>query len=199
MRSSLIVVSVMFSLSTVEAQQVDLFLGAGSAHAGSNGQSFDTFGDGTKYPATSLGGVFTDFGANVFFNNQVGLGWTVSFRSAHDYAGLAYRPSFNTFDAIYQPMRLRTKRSRPEFRAGLGIATVHFDFDDPASCDQAPGCPSSHYFLVNMAAATRVYVTSHVFVRPAVEVHYVNNFFLFGSNWVPQYSVSVGYSFGKRE
>jgi hypothetical protein len=189
----------MFSLSAVEAQQVDLFLGAGSAHASSNGQSFDTFGDGTRYPATSLGGVFTDFGANVFFNDQVGLGWTVSFRSAHDYAGLGYRPSFNTFDGIYQPTRLRTKRSWPEFRAGLVVAAVHFDFDDPASCDQVPGCPASHHFLVDMAAATRVYVTSHVFVRPAVEVHYVKNLFLFGSNWVPQYSVSVGYSFGKRE
>jgi hypothetical protein len=57
----------------------------------------------------------------VFVNNQVGIGWTASWRPAHDYAGLPYRPSFNTFDAIYRPLRLRTKRFWPEFRAGIGV------------------------------------------------------------------------------
>ena len=200
MRSTFIIallLAVALSASTVLAQQVDAFLGAGSAYASSTGQSIDTFGDGTLYPTPSMGGVFTDFGLNVFLNSQVGVGWTASWRPAHDYAGLQYRPSFNIFDAIYQPLKLRTKRSWPEFRAGIGIAAVHFDFDDQQSCDQVPGCPSSHHFLVNVGVATRLYVTGHVFVRPAVQVHYVNNFFLFGSKWVPQYSLSVGYSFGK--
>jgi hypothetical protein len=30
-----------------------------------------------------------------------------------------------------------------------------------------------------------------------VDVHWVNNFFQFGSGWVPQYSVAVGYRFGE--
>jgi hypothetical protein len=33
-------------------------------------------------------------------------------------------------------------------------------------------------------------------VRPAVEGHWVNDFFQFGSNWVPQLDIGVGYSFG---
>jgi len=29
-------------------------------------------------------------------------------------------------------------------------------------------------------------------------VHYVKNFFQFGSNWAPAYSVAIGYAFGRR-
>jgi hypothetical protein len=176
---------------------VDGFIGIGTDRDSSNGRSIDTFGDGTLHNTPALGGVSTEYGASVFINKQVGVGWTLSFRAAHDYAGLQYRPSFNTFDGIFQPTELRTRRSMPEFRAGIGLASVHFDFPDQQSCDQVPGCPSSYHFLVHLGAATRLYVTNHVFLRPAVDVQYVNNFFLFGSNWVPRYSMSLGYSFGK--
>ena len=199
MRPVLITILVLsaFSPSTVRAQQVDAFLGIGTARAGSSGRSIDTFGDGTLYSTPALGGVFEDFGLNVFVGKQVGFGWTASWRAAHDYAGLQYRPALHTFDVIYQPARLRTRRYAPEFRAGIGFASVHFDFDDQQSCDQVPGCPSSHFVLEHLGAATRVYVTNHLFLRPAVDVHHLNNFFLFGSNWVPRYSLSLGYSFGK--
>jgi len=127
----------------------------------------------------------------------VGFGWKVAWRAAHDYAGLQYRPSINTFDAILQPARLRTKRSAPEFRAGIGLASIHFDSPDQQSCDQVPGCPSSHHLVAHLAAATRLYVAGHLFLRPEVDVQHVNNFFPFGSNWVPRFSLSLGYSFGK--
>jgi hypothetical protein len=32
-----------------------------------------------------------------------------------------------------------------------------------------------------------------------VEAHWVDNFSQFGSNWVPQYSMGIGYTFGSRE
>ena len=185
------------SARTLRVQQVDAFLGLGTARASSTGQSINTFGDGTLYDTPAMGGVFSDFGLSLFVNKQVGFGWTASWRAAHDYAGLQYHPTFHTFDAIFQPARLRTKRSAPEFRGGIGLASIHFDFDDQQSCDQVPGCPSSHHFLEHLGAATRLYVTGHLFVRPAVDVQHVNNFFLFGSNWVPRYSVSLGYSFGR--
>jgi hypothetical protein len=186
-----------FSHSTVQAQQVDAFLGIGTARAGSSGQSLNTFGDGTLYATPALSGVFEDFGVDVFVGKQIGIGWTASWRAAHDYAGLQYRPAFHSFDAIFLPAKLRTRRYAPEFRAGIGFASVHFDFDDQQSCGQVPGCPSSHFVLEHLGAATRLYVTNHVFLRPAVDVHHLNNFFLFGSNWVPRYSLSFGYSFGR--
>jgi hypothetical protein len=194
-----LVLSLVFSASMVRAQQVDAYLGAGTARASSAGHSINTFGDGTLYNTPAMGGVFTDFGLNLFLNHQLGVGWTVSWRTAHDYAGLQYRPSFNTFDAVFQPEKLRIKRSAPEFRGGIGLASVHFDFPDQPSCDQVPGCPSSHHFLAHVGAATRLYVTDHIFLRPAVDVNYVNNFFEFGSNWVPRYSLSIGYSFGRSD
>ena len=40
-------------------------------------------------------------------------------------------------------------------------------------------------------------MTDHVYVQPKVDVHYVHNFFQFGTNWVPQYGVNVGYRFGE--
>jgi hypothetical protein len=186
-----------FGGSALRAQQVDVYLGLGTVRADSTGQSIDTFGDGNLYSTPALGGVFTDVGASVFFNRQFGVGWTLSWRAAHDYAGLQYRPQFNTFDGIFQPAGLRMKRAVPEFRAGIGFASVHFDYDDPASCAQVPGCPSSHHFVAHAGAATRLYVTNHLFLRPALDVQYVNRFFPFGSNWVPRYSMSLGYSFGR--
>jgi hypothetical protein len=192
-----VIFSAAFSTFTAPAQEVDAFLGLGTARDGSTGHSIDTFGDGTLYPTPALGGVFADFGLSVFVNKQVGVGWTAAWSPSHDYAGLQYRPAFHTFDAIYQPARLRGKRSAPEFRAGIGVASAHFDFNDQQSCDQVPGCPSSHHVLGHLGAATRFYVTDHLFLRPAVDVSYVNNFFLFGSNWIPRVSVSLGYSFGK--
>ena len=200
LRSILITALVLcaFSASTVRAQQVDAYLGLGTARTSSTGQSINTFGDGTLYATPAMGGVFENFGVNLFVNKQVGVGWTASWRAAHDYAGLQYRPAFHTFDAIFKPAKLRTKRSTPEFRAGIGFASIHFDFDDQQSCDQVPGCPSSHHVLEHLGAATRLYVTDHVFLRPAVDIHHVNNFFLFGNNWVPRYSLSLGYSFGRQ-
>jgi hypothetical protein len=197
LRLILIALVTLLSSLPARAQQVDAYLGIGTARAGSNGQSINTFGDGTLYPTPALGGVFEDFGLNVFVHRQIGFGWTASWRAAHDYAGLQYRPAFHTFDAIFQPAKLRTKRSATEFRAGVGFASVHFDFDDQQSCDLVPGCPSSHHVLEHLGVATRLYVTSHVFLRPALDVQHLNNFFLFGSNWVPRYSLSVGYSFGR--
>lgn len=179
------------------AQQVDAFLGFGTARVSSNGKSIDTFGNGTLYSTPSMDGVFPNFGVNVFFNRQFGFGWTSSWRSSHDYAGLSYRPAFHVFDFTVQPAAIRTRRSAPEFHAGIGFASVHFDYDDQQSCDAVPGCPSSHHFLEHLGAATRIYLAGHIFLRPAVDVQHVHDFYLFGSNWVPRYSLSVGYSFGK--
>lgn len=199
MRSTLTIALTLSTLPvwTVRAQQVDAYLGLGTARTSSTGQRIDTFGDGTLYATPAMGGVFENFGFNLFVNRQVGVGWTAAWRAAHDYAGLQYRAAFHTFDAIFQPAKLRTKRSATEFRAGIGFASVHFDFDDQQSCDQVPGCPSSHHVLEHLGVATRLYVTGHVFLRPAMDVHHVNNFFLFGNNWVPRYSLSLGYSFGR--
>jgi Outer membrane protein beta-barrel domain len=180
------------------AQDVSAYLGFGSAHDSSNGSKIETFSDGTLYRTPSLGGFFMALGASVFVNKQVGIGADLSWRTPEgDYAGLKYRPSFYSFDGIYRPARWTTKRLDPELRAGIGGARVRYSFNDQAACDQVRGCPESTHFQVHLGVATRIYVADHIFLRPAVDVHYVNNFSEFGSNWVPQYSIGVGYGFGR--
>jgi len=196
--AALLFLGLFASRQLVLAQEVDGYVGLGTARAGSNGQQINTFGDGNLYATGSLGGTFTDWGFNVFFGKQVGVGWTGSWKwSSGDYAGLGYHANFQVFDGIYQPAPIRTKRFAPELRAGIGLTSVHFDYNDPVSCAQVPGCPDARFFLAHLAVAARFYVTDHVFLRPAVDVHYVHDFYPFGSNWVPRYSMSVGYSFGR--
>ncbi|MDP8989822.1 MAG: hypothetical protein M3N41_07050 [Acidobacteriota bacterium] len=184
--------------SVVRAQEVSAYWGLGSAHDSSNGSQIETFSDGTLYRTPSLGGFFMALGASVFVNKQVGIGADLSWRAPQgDYVGLKHRPSFFSFDGIFRPARWTTKRLETELRAGIGGARVRYSFDDQTACDQVPGCPESTHFQVHLGIATRIYVADHLFIRPAVDVHYVNNFSEFGSNWVPQYSIGIGYGFGR--
>jgi hypothetical protein len=130
-----------------------------------------------------------------------GAGANVSWRAAQgNYSGLNYRPIFYDFNAIWQPTA--KKRFVPEIQGGLGGVKVGFSANQQL-CDQLVGCStvslgseSSSHFQTHFGAAARFYVTSRLFLRPAVDVHWVNNFFQFGSNWVPEYTMSVGYTFG---
>jgi len=64
---------------------------------------------------------------------------------------------------------------------------------------QVPGCPASDHFQEHFGAAFRWYLTDHFFLRPALDLHYVNNLKEFGSNAVPNYSFGIGYSIGRGE
>ena len=145
----------------------------------------------------SLSGFWGTVGGNIFFTRKLGFGAEASWKGQSDYAGIQYRPSFYNFDAIFRPAKTTTRRWAPELRAGLGGARVNYFADDPSFCNQIRGCPSSHHFQVHLGISAPWYATKHVYLRPAVDVHYVRNLFEFGSNWVPQYSVGVGYSFGR--
>lgn len=195
--AAMLIAAAGISATALRAQQVDLFLGVGTARASSSGQGLNTFGDGTLYNTPALNGVFTDFGGAVFLNKQFGVGFTGSWRAAKDYAGLQYRPSFYVFDGVFQPGQLTTRRVAPDLRAGLGFASINFDYDDPVACAQVPGCPASHHLVGHGGLGVRLYVFRHLFLRPAVDVLYVRDFFPFGSNWVPKYSMGIGYSFGR--
>jgi hypothetical protein len=184
---------------------LDVFAGVGTTVLGSNGQSIDTFGDGLLYNTPRMTGAFGKFGGNFMVTPHFGLGAETDFRfSQGDYAGLNYRPLFYDFNGIWLPTAHRLKRVVPELQAGLGGVNVKF-YDSQSFCNAFTGCSSSNNFIdssnhfqVHLEAGVRFYATPHLFVRPNVDVHYVNNFFQFGSNWVPEYGASVGWSFGER-
>lgn len=183
---------------------VDVFAGVGTTVLESSGQSIDTFSTGSPFNTPRMGGTFGKFGGDYLITPHFGIGAETDFRfSQGAYAGLTYRPLFYDFNGIWLPTAHRLKRVVPELQAGLGGVNLKFYYPQ-SSCNSFTGCSSSNsfvdssnHFQVHLEAGVRFYVTSHLFVRPQVDAHYVNNFFQFGSNWVPQYGASVGWSFGE--
>lgn len=212
-KSFLLLLGVCGVVTVANAQAgLDAYFGVGTMTADSTGQSIDTFGTGQTYPANTPGfyntpkltGAFGKAGADFMFMPHFGIGGETDFRfSQGPYAGLTYRPTFYDFYGIYRPTN-RFRRVVPELVGGLGGVNVKFYYPQSA-CDAFAGCStsttlveSSNHFQVRMGAGLAVYPTPHIFFRPQIDAHYVNNFSQFGSNWVPEYSVSIGYSFGER-
>jgi hypothetical protein len=194
----IVLMGIAATLQLARAQEVSAYLGFGGAYAKSDGMKIDTFGDGNLYKTPALNGPFGQAGMSVFFGKQWGVGAEISRRLVQgDYAGLNYSASFSSLDGIYRPARLTSKRLEPEYRLGIGAARIHYSFADQSSCDQVPGCPVTTHFQVRFSVAERIYFSNHFFLRPAVGLHYVNSFSDFGSNWVPEYSIGVGYALGR--
>lgn len=204
--STLFLAAFAFSVTAGSAHaQSDLsvFFGVGTANDSSSGQLIDTFNTGNPFTSPRLGGTFGKAGADIMLTPHLGVGAETDFRfSQGSYAGLTYRPVFYDFNAIWIPT-FRFKRVVPELQAGLGGANLKFYYPQ-SYCDAFAGCSSSNSFIessnhlqVHLEAGIRFYVTPHIFVRPQIDAHYVNNFFQFGDNWVPEYGASIGWSFGE--
>jgi len=200
----MVMLSLALVLPAAAQAGVDVFAGVGTTVLESSGQSIDTFSTGSPFNTPRMGGMFGKFGGDYLITPHFGIGAETDFRfSQGAYAGLTYRPLFYDFNGIWLPTAHRLKRVVPELQAGLGGVNLKFYYPQ-SSCNSFTGCSSSssfvdsaNHFQVHLEAGVRFYVTSHLFVRPQVDAHYVNNFFQFGSNWVPQYGASVGWSFGE--
>jgi hypothetical protein len=52
---------------------------------------------------------------------------------------------------------------------------------------------------VHGAVGVKLYVKGNIFIKPQFDIHYVTHLTdQFGRDWVPQYTVAVGYTFGER-
>ena len=181
---------------------IDVFAGAGTAIADSTGIPIDTFGTGTLYPTPKMGGLFLKFGGTLMLTPHFGAGAEASVRATQGpYAGLKYRPTFYDFNGVYHPVVGR--RVVPEFQAGLGAVNLKFYYTQQY-CDTFVGCSnsnsyleSSNHFQVHFSGGVKFYVKNAFYIKPQVDVHWVNNFFQFGSSWVPEYGAVLGYTFGQ--
>jgi hypothetical protein len=190
-------------LAHAQVPQGNIYFGVGTATDSSSNQQIDTFGTGSPYTTPKLGGLFLDAGGGLMVTPHWGVGADLSWRTTQAaYAGLQYRPLFYDLNGIWQPIGQSAKRIVPEIQGGIGGVHLSYYYNS-SYCDQFAGCSTSSeylegssHFQVHMSAAVRLYATPHLFFRPAVDVHWVNNFFQFGSGWVPEYSLGVGYSFG---
>jgi hypothetical protein len=188
-------------ITRANAQSAGVLFGLGTATDSSNGQTLDEFGDvGPK-----MTGLFATFAGDVMFRQSLGFGAEYSFRTSQSnyapQAGVNYRPIFYDFNAIFHPLPKST-RVVPEFQGGLGGADLKF-YANQTQCALPGVCntlneyiASSNHFQLHFSGGVRFYVTQSLYIRPQVDVHWVNNFQEFGSDWVPQYSVAIGYSFG---
>lgn len=187
-------------LMMAQAPQANFYFGVGTATDSSNGQTINPLGYG-YYNTPKMTGTFLDAGGSLMITPHFGAGVDLSWRASQgNYAGLSYRPFFYDFNGIWQP--IKTKRVVPEIQAGLGGVRTGFTLNS-STCDPLVGCQSynggyesSSHFQTHFGVGVRFYATDHIFIRPAVDVHWVNNYFQFGSDWVPEYSISLGYSFG---
>ena len=189
------------SVKTASAQGGDVYFNLGTAIDKSNGQSIDTFGDGTLHSTPKMTGMFGGIGGSFMFKPTIGFGFEYFSRfSQGGYAGLNYRPKFYDFNAVWMPLN-KSKYVAPEFQAGIGAASLSFYL--PPQCNSISGCSSSglvassRHFQTHLGIGMNLYFKGGFFMRPQIDVHYVKNFFQFGSNWAPAYSVAIGYSFGR--
>lgn len=195
--------------AAASAQTVSGYFAGGTAIASSAGP-LDTFGLGTTYTTPRMGGFFETVGGDVLFFHNLGIGAETSWRHGDaPYAGLEYHPSFYDVNAVYRPFTF-AHRFVPEFQAGAGRANLK-TYYTAQLCQSLPqGCgtgigglqASTNVTQIHFAAGLRGFVLTSgifkgIFLKPQVDVRHVANDFsgYFGSPWIEQFSVAIGYSY----
>jgi len=210
------------SVDAVRAQGVSAYFGLGSAtdSAGKPINQFDStgapcpagqfsdvpFAAGCE-PGGTMGGVFGVFGVDFMFLPHLGVNGEYAFRFAQanflPNAGLKMRPGFYDFNIVYEPVS--GLRIVPIVEGGIGgakmtlyvtqqctIAGINCTYNVPAGVN-------ANHFQVHGAVGVKLYVRPSLFIKPQFDIHYVIHLTdQFGRDWVPEYTVSVGYTFGER-
>ena len=206
------VLLLLFSLGSVgslRAQGVSAYFGMGTA-TDSASPSALTLDGITFFPREHMGGLFGLFGADFMVTPHFGVGGEYAFRFAQaNYVpglGLNARPSFYDFNMVYEPLK-ELKLLVPVFQAGLGGARVSY-YLNQQTCSVLSGCSSAstlvdqaNHFQFHFSGGVQWHLTESVFVRPQIDVHWIHGFNdpsapVYGRNWVPQYTVAIGYTFG---
>lgn len=196
------------------AQGVSAYFGLGSAtdSAGTtpgcpSQQLFDDFTSACE-PAPTMGGVFGVFGADFMIKPHLGVNGEYSFRFAQasylPAAGLNVRPGFYDFNAVYQPGPADS-RIVPVLEGGIGGARLPLYVTQSCTitginCTASyPAGISANHFAVHGAVGVKLYVKGDLFIKPQFDVRWVHALNQqYGRNFVPEYTVSVGYTFGRQ-
>jgi hypothetical protein len=194
-------VLVLLCAGATAAQSASAYFAGGTATDSSLGP-INTLGAGVIANTPSMGGLFATVGGDVvFFRDRIGIGGEYSFRKSRGpYAGLEYRPVFYDVNAVFYPLRNRP-RFAPEIQGGVGRSKLTF-YDTPQFCLIAPqGCRSTtgvietlDQFQIHASGGVRISIWRGLFVRPQVDIRRISKFSDFGSPWVPEYTLAVGYT-----
>jgi hypothetical protein len=88
----------------------------------------------------------------------------------------------------------------PVLEGGIGGAKLSFYVSQQAGSifTQSQYFTSTNHFQVHAAVGVKVYVSTSVFIKPQVDLHYVPHLTdQYGRNAVPEFTMSIGYSFGR--
>lgn len=197
------------------AQGVSTYFGLGTAtdsaatNAGCPAQQisdpFNSFGPPAScVAAPTMGGVFGVFGVDYMFTPHLGVNGEYSFRFAQaNYLpseGLNVRPGFYDFNAVYQPTS-GDRRVVPVLEGGIGGAKMSFYLSQSGGTvfNQSQFFVSSNHFQVHGGVGVKLYVKSDIFIKPQFDIHYVPHLTdQYGRNAVPEFTISVGYTFGRQ-
>ena len=196
------------------AQSVSAYFGLGSAidSAGTSpGCAPQNVFDGVTgncEPGGTMGGVFGVFGAEFMLKPHLGVNGEYAFRFAQaDYlpmGGLKIRPNFYDFNAVYEPTS-PDSQFVPVFEGGIGGARLPL-YLNQQSCATPSVCANfsqvfatSNHFQLHGAIGLKIYVKGDMFLKPQFDLHWVPNLNQqYGRNFVPQFTMAIGYTFGRR-
>jgi hypothetical protein len=199
-------------VNQAKAQGVSAYFGVGSANVGAgtsagcpSKQVFDEVTLACE-PGPTIGGAFGVIGADFMILPHLGVNAEYAFRFAQasylPAAGLNARPSFYDFNAVYQPTT-GVRRIVPVLEGGIGGSRLSLYFNQSSCITQvctnsSQVVATSNHFQLHAAAGVKIYVKSDIFIKPQFDLHWVNNLTQqYGSDWVPQYTIAVGYTFGR--
>jgi hypothetical protein len=140
-------------------------------------------------------------GADVTFEpaKQAYVTYPASIISEGGY-NLQSRATFFDIDAVVQPVR--TPKVALQILGGIGDANLKF-YAATTSTTAVIGTQSysqyfgsSNHFQVHGGIGVALFVKGGLFVRPQIDIHYVNNMTQFGSNIVTEETVWLGYNWG---
>jgi len=144
------------------------------------------------------------------FRPHIGFNGEYAFRFSQapffPLAGLDMRPGFYDFNAVYEPNGGSNSRIVPVLEGGIGGSNVTL-YVNQTTCVTSTVCTNSSYpaglsanhFQVHAAAGVKLYFSGNFFLKPQFDIHYVPNLTNeFGHDYVPQVTVSIGYTFGQR-
>ena len=191
-----------------QAQSVSAYFGAGTAtdSACTNPNlcvDQDDYVTGTPGENTpKMTGAFAKIGGDFMFSSHLGFGVQTDFKfSQGDYLGYGYRPLFFDVNAVYHPIPddLTKGHVVPEIQGGIGGVRINSYVSSTSAIGGTQNVllGISNHFEVHGAVALKLYLKGGIFLKPQVDARYVPNFSQFGSNFTPEFSASLGYTFGR--
>jgi opacity protein-like surface antigen len=208
----------LFGASLASAQtSFDVNLGFGTAWDSANSGGIDNAtsvnafgactpnsGDANCESLPKLNGFFLGFGGDLMLYKHLGVGFEANLQPSREtYGPLSSRQTFYDVNGIYAP--INNKRVALLLEGGIGGARTGFAYTE-SGCVGTAVCSTStepvgnaNHFQVHVGVGVQVFLTSHIFVKPEFDFHYVPGLTnQFGSDAVPEAMVWLGYSFGER-